>query len=518
MSELQDSIEEALSLINDLEGGPPRRDKTSRLNALIQWFADSLFNEDYDDYLVSEENIEKQTDEILHRAHNQSQGPQNVIQELADRFESIKQSPPKVYTVVFPLNLVATLGSLFKEEFDVAGHSIRKIDQEAWNDEYYQPISDDTQFKEFAEKLPSKYNPAENTHWRLPVQARDEQYAARLAKQIIEYWLGTINYCVHGTRNHSEIRALSQQKAAYARLRHPRFILVSKCGGSQHFYRGSDLSDRDPYKMTRERSERAKKLYDNLIDYSIESETIGEVLMSTLRVYQRGLTTENTEESFLFYWRGLEMITITGRDSSTIEAVDRAESMGVFTGTDISPSRLRIIADKRNTLVHEGVNVRISTSELDIIKRLLDGAILSTLLLRHHYDKSQIESLMKYGSDSEAESFYNLLDGKRNQLKKIAVELPLFKLSRRITQIKKNNTWMRPADEWILEYLSQESQSRFDEIPLHLTLSTKYLNARKEHLTSSKFIESSDDGLWSTTVTGEKYLDGKIDPDLYNPD
>lgn len=507
-----DDVNEAFSIIEAINIGPHRRDKISKLENLIQWFAKSLFDHGFDDALVSEEYIEQETYTLLRDEFDRNRDPVNFFRESNNRFEEIKTSPPEYYAIIFPVNLVPTIEDLIDSEFVVAGYEFERISQETWRESYYRHIEEDTEFKNFLDELPLGYRPLDNTHWRVSIKARDKRYAVKRAKELIEFWLGSLNYCFYGWKNHSGIEYTRKDQTRDKRLYPPRFILVTKCGTNIGFYRGDDLSLRSPLKLSKKNADRINNLYQYLRIPHTDSNDIENSVISTLQVYQRGMTASNIEDSFLYYWRGIEMITLTDWGTSSDTALKRVMAISILTDVDISPSLLNEIADKRNTLVHEGVDIRISKAERNAIKRLLDGALAFVLMFRSDYNKEEFESMLMYSNDKEEEKFYNLLDGNRNQLKDVARELPLFKIGRRLRQNRESENWMRPSDEWLLEYLSRNPKSDFESIPLLLVLSTKYLNSRVEELLNANFIMESESGRYSTTSLGEQYLDGNVDP------
>jgi hypothetical protein len=77
--------------------------------------------------------------------------------------------------------------------------------------------------------------------------------------------------------------------------------------------------------------------------------------------------------------------------------------------------------------------------------------------------------------------------------------------------MRKRASWMKPADDPILEYVHDAGEVTPAVIARNVELDRKYTGVRCRELTNYGMLDSDDSGFYWITEAGEQYLAGELD-------
>ncbi|MFC7027866.1 hypothetical protein ACFQH8_10930 [Halomicroarcula sp. GCM10025710] len=122
-------------------------------------------------------------------------------------------------------------------------------------------------------------------------------------------------------------------------------------------------------------------------------------IADAFRALQSGLTATTNENAFLYYWRGIEEITLHARGARSQEALDRTLPLvrDEF-DLEILESITEDLAEKRNEIVHSGIESPVYVRDVNLLRQLLFLSIEEMLSLRNdQYTRKQILGVLKRG-------------------------------------------------------------------------------------------------------------------------
>ena len=346
-----------------------------------------------DTLLVSEREIELNVVGILNDIANNNNNNDTPVDSFFQRWDNFCQSvqtrDTESHEIAFPLNIKYTGISDMPESFEAEGISFVQIPHVSWKNKYESVAVEESQeltqwkgmkqFEFFMKRLPEE-NPfsLRHTYWKAEIETSDPRYAIDRVATSLRTLLGLMNFAIHYGRRETEDRSWSinnMWQSGWSDLRIPPTYIHFVDEEYYTFYTTSDLSPRDPVKMTKSKREPFEELIADLPAFSSEDKA-DPALVQSYGLFQSGITDPSHKQSFLSYWRALEIL-VTGikENCESKTTIDRSLA---FTYSDI-PSlmsdRSEQLANKRNQLVHEGKGYRISKKDTNFLKQLLDNVL-----------------------------------------------------------------------------------------------------------------------------------------------
>ncbi len=109
------------------------------------------------------------------------------------------------------------------------------------------------------------------------------------------------------------------------------------------------------------------------IEYPLDP--LEERIVETVRRFQSAITEPSREGSFLEYWRGIEALTLTTENEGMDAVIRRAEAPIEPSDQDFFRYRLKRTREKRNLLVHDGVDISVTKQDQNLLKTVLESLI-----------------------------------------------------------------------------------------------------------------------------------------------
>lgn len=258
--------------------------------------------------------------------------------------------------------------------------------------------------------------------WRISVEARDEAYAFEQARSILKYFCGKLNFL--GVRWHAcrwSSRDGEMDATTPGMSEPPVFLVAVPNEGLEEtdavVHEVGEPQMGTPTNLASRRLDR----YDDLPSLPPKSELDdrdGDVY-TAFRAYQKGMTSQDSNSAFFAFWRGLEALC-TQSGHSNAQMVDRARAiLRTFSGEKLGNPEHRTgylettlprirdamagLADRRNTMVHTGPQIGISSAETNAVRLLLEAYLEGYAEFYDEYEGAQFEAVFDGLAMSRAE-------------------------------------------------------------------------------------------------------------------
>ena len=387
-------LDEALSCIRSLPERDPRvrMGMRSKFDHQIDQFLDSDLSVDWVQEGLARQTVGDKIEALLLEAYEQDNPKEKFIASFRGYMSDTLGSPKPTYTVYFPINFSAfqTPPNRFER-----GVEIERISHDEWEN-YRGEAEQLDEIAEFFSQHPNDFDEDIFTFWEADVDARDVVVPPNIVYDAVVTLLGQIQYSFRGL--HPRDNSDGLPKHSWSNLRAPPILLVANEDGDINYAHAIDRNHR--------RAETVQWVDDNRRNRfdSIPPLNSGSVydkkLLDAFHAYQRGMAEPRKHSSFLYFWQGLERLaTRDDERANTSDTVERARFVYEQLG-DIDPifdDVLRDLADKRNSLVHEGPNTTIARRFQEYTKVLLDGMITLYLECRDDFTMQEMNDLLEYG-------------------------------------------------------------------------------------------------------------------------
>jgi hypothetical protein len=97
----------------------------------------------------------------------------------------------------------------------------------------------------------------------------------------------------------------------------------------------------------------------------------------------------------LNYWRVLELLTLTGKQDTQKEVIDRASSIVEASDDSLFEYRVERLWERRNKLVHDWVGSEVDKYDINLLKILSEELILIFSDFRGQWDKDDFEFVLR---------------------------------------------------------------------------------------------------------------------------
>ncbi len=284
----------------------------------------------------------------------------------------------KKYTIGFPINFQYQERNKCPTSLSVLGYFICNLSLKEWNDKFYTTAqkggaSIQDAFRE-TPMDPNILNSTLSTYWEFEIDARDREYAMDELEKTLEVLFGGINYAIDYASYDLLKFLLSLPFERISEIRKPFIYIVLGNGKYNTCYYSKDISKRKNITISTRDEKRISQILPEIKSLNIKNK-IDNILLMAFRSYQLGVTKLELKDSFLHFWRGLETLTLKKPQEATKITLERAMSIHIPEVPSLSPEIILDMADKRNKIVHEGLDVTVTLSDIEVIKSMLENLI-----------------------------------------------------------------------------------------------------------------------------------------------
>lgn len=362
-------------------------DNSKRFRRLLPILVEKLDEEGRltpQEYYISEQGIRGEIREFLNDIKHEDEPDRYFEQNIGELHKQFGTTATTEYTIGFPLNF-RFRPQRKQDTFSALGHEIERMGRDEWLSEFKESAEEakeedsqghgDDRFTDFMEQVPNDFSWTNHTFWKFEMEARDEQFVIDRLERVLDYLLGKINIAAHAGTQESFSSSPSVWPSGWSDLRHPFIYIVFEEDTYSQFYYDTDISPRNKFQVHSTRTSRYDIAIDNFPDIAYPLESLEERFVETVRRFQAAITEPDREASFLEYWRGVESLTLTGEDNGMDTVIRRAEAPLEHSDHTFFRYRLKRARDKRNKLVHDGVDISVTRHDQNLLKSILEELI-----------------------------------------------------------------------------------------------------------------------------------------------
>lgn len=389
-------VREALELV-DYSSGDGRcydgatRDR--RLDLLIEHFINE-FPASPAELRIATSTIEEEIRDILSEAADNSSPVDEFVSRFNDLPAIIGSRKMRSFSLGFPINISAwPLG----DEIIHRNRSFQQIDRELWMERYGKPALDDSRFRAQFNAMPNEFK-EEFTYWEAECPARDPRYAIEVTEGDLEVVLGQIIYAIFPWGHSTQFSQGNVWNRPWSELRPPFVYILSDDRGYYDYYFDDDISPREVIQMFIDRNERLKYRYQQIPPLNDQTH-VEQKLVTAFRNFHSGATEPDRRRAFLDYWRAIESLCLFGDESMTT-VVTRIKSVVPYeNGDTLFESRLDMLKDKRNSYVHEQVDVEITRRDNEFLRQMF-YELLPFFCINRNSSKAKLQVWLDNGYKS----------------------------------------------------------------------------------------------------------------------
>lgn len=388
---------------------PVVSDGTDEYALLLRRLCSEVQNWDQADEQLEEEHLEL----LIHQSLNEANQDDDVTgafqRELRTTLDS---TPTRQFRIVFPLNIREGRKETAPRTISANSTAIRKLDQDQWNELNEEAKNssntDDNEqsYDEFLQDASGRIvSKRHNVFYEFETEARNSNIAISLLSQDLDIILGKLNFTA--TNSSLDQTALEELRSLNRSLPEaivrPRIYLVVEEGEYQDYQIGARHESYSGFRLPRG----FEADFDSLRQFPVEaaSQEVDSNIADAFRALQSGLTATTNENAFLYYWRGIEEITLHARAAKSQEALERTLPLvrDEF-DLEILESITEDLAEKRNEIVHSGIESPVYVRDVNLLRQLLFLSIEETLSLRNDkYTRKEIMGVLKRGLKDEGQ-------------------------------------------------------------------------------------------------------------------
>jgi hypothetical protein len=353
---------------------------------IFKWVIPVIFERfeiDNEEYEISENRLNSEIRTFLNDIKTK-ENPGIYFKSNLDEFkEQVRSIPSSNYTIAFPLNLEFAQGRT-QDEFTALGHRIQKVSRNRWLKDYRDVCERDEKadhdqpgddpFTSFMDEIPNDFN-RDYTYWIFEIQAKDQQFAVNRLEKTLEYLLGKINLSAYANQGEGISTSSSPWPSGWSDLKLPFIYLVFEDGDYSMFFYDTDISVRKPFSVHSASRSKYDHYFDLIPTLTHPLEDVEATFVETLRRFQSAISTASREDSFLQYWRGIESLTLTDETDDMAVVIKRASAPIKHKRPRLFNFRLEQAREKRNDLVHEGIDVSVNKHDQNLLKNVLEDLI-----------------------------------------------------------------------------------------------------------------------------------------------
>jgi len=315
------------------------------------------------------------------------------------------------FTVLIPLPVSGQTRSL-PNEVNYRGQTIKRVSPDQWGKKVdvarTTQAVDNSRFPENLERFVrgtslNGISSSQYTFWRFEDEGIDPDYVLQNARTMLDILLGKLSFVAD---YHSQINVDYSQNQILERsrttFRLPPFYLIFR---GPEFYRvhPEEYPVDKPIPRIRDRfdydsifstfspldefNEPQNSIYAD--ERSVYVRSVEATLGSAISTLGQAMRQNDPESMFLWLYRTLEHITFTNHAGSR-ECLERALRILEYEEDTRLNGLIDTITNRRNILVHDGTEIEISQTELNLLKSLT----ISTINSVGHFDSSSVDVII----------------------------------------------------------------------------------------------------------------------------
>jgi|AntDeeMetagen285_2_1112576.scaffolds.fasta_scaffold04013_2 hypothetical protein len=355
------------------------------------------------DEAVEERHIADVVDQALSRAQDE----EDVFGAFQREFGRLSNSSEQYhFRIFFPLNMRTGRGEDPPETIEANSTTIRRVENEQWEDAVEATrtaegtsAAPDSLPKILQEESDTRLSTRHYSFYVFETEAREAALARSKLQRDLDIILGKLNFTAVDWQlekdTMDELRSLN--RTLPDAINRPPVYLLFK----EEEYDTFQATQVDPsgtgFRLPRGFNADFK-LVRRFPPAGVGESCDGE-LSRGFRALQAGLTAERNESAFLYYWRGIEEITFHDRGDSSKNALERSLPL-VHDSFDLTilKSVLESLADKRNDIVHSGIESPVYDRDVILLRQMLYNSLNEVFALRENdYSKNEIIGVLDYG-------------------------------------------------------------------------------------------------------------------------
>lgn len=350
---------------------------------------------------------------LIHQSLNEANEDDDITGAFQRELRTtLASTPTKRFRIVFPLNIRERRNETAPRTIGANTTIIRKIEEEHW-DELSEEAknSDETgnnaqSYDEFIQGASERIvSSRHNIFYEFETEARNSNIAISLMSQDLDIILGKLNFtAIDSSLDQTGLEELrSLDRSLPEAIVRPGVYLVMEEGEYHDYHIGSHSESYSGLRLPRG----FETDFDSLRQFPVEaaSEEVDSDIADAIRALQSGLTAITNENAFLYYWRGIEEITLHEPGAKSKEALERTLPLvrGEF-DLGILESITEELAEKRNEIVHSGIESPVYVRDVNLLRQLLFLSIEEMLSLRKDkYSRREILGVLKRGLKNEGQ-------------------------------------------------------------------------------------------------------------------
>lgn len=394
-------------VLNDIQDEIIEREDTeevnitelSRLDVLIGLVSDILL-EEFElelSHATAEERVRTTIQTMMNEHAGSADGYDDPVSRFREEWPEVTESKsPSEFEIVIPLPITGRT-NLLPGNIEFDGHTLRRIDPDTWR-RFEQRARDEaaTDTDGYPADLEVLLNKtelrdvrvSEYTFWKVDAEGIDADFLVQQAESLLNVFLGQLSFVanlgVQLTMDHSlnkirmNTRTVFQAPPFYLIFRdssfhrvHPGEYPVRKpIPRIRHNFYFEDIIGEFPSLATFESLSDSRYADDSTID----NRPAEAQLSASFRTFGQAMRGRDPEFVFLSLYRTLEHITFT-KYAESKEPLNRALRLLNAENDSQVNDLVEVVKNRRNTIVHEGTDVQITQTDLNLLKSLSMGAI-----------------------------------------------------------------------------------------------------------------------------------------------
>ena len=371
-----------------------------------------------DDFRISIDRLESEFSTFVLEAAQAKKEPSLYIEENLDDFRTqLYDDDLEEYHIAFPLNYRQSACHLIPDSITIEDIEFNRQRRKYWQSTYL-PREDESEKKEklnnFLSKSPNKIDHSQFTYWDCSYRARDQRYAVYRTTEVLEILLGLLNYSMWFGRAQQYQNSNEPWPKRWAQLREPFIYLLHSDEAFLGHYWPNDATLRKPTQPHSAYEERFTSKFELIPTFENEYPLDGR-LLNAIRAFQAAITNTTHREAFFEFWRGIEILSLVGKDERMDQVVARATALLNWEDTEIANIRTQRVQQKRNQYVHEGNGIRITTSDRNLLKLFLEKLIELYIDKRDEWSHSEMKFMLSEFTTNEAK-IDQLVDNRKSEV------------------------------------------------------------------------------------------------------
>lgn len=327
--------------------------------------------------------------------------PNESFDSCIDNFKkTLRKYQLKKYTISFPLNITFS-SSDYPSSFRIFDVRIDRISSYEWKNKFVEPALQDWALQYYMNKVENKLDNFHDTYWQVEMCSVDSDFSIEKLEEYLEVLLGEINYIKNYGRV-SRGRSSIIPNSRLSDLRIPFIFLVLENDKYSTWYCSEDISERERVSLIGINFTDFLDFLDEMPKFETRSD-INTTLSGAFRLYQSGIASNNKNESFLYFWRCLEVLTLKENQQKSDDVVKRVLAVISPKESDLIEELFPSLINKRNLMVHKDIEVTISEMERHFLKHFVERLLHVYLSFYKEFDYKDFLFLLTNGGKNKCQ-------------------------------------------------------------------------------------------------------------------